>query len=191
MKESHFRFWSRYSRQYLYFPRDKSINSSLLTLFACVVLITVSVVPTFKAILNKHRLIKERESIIRKLSQKGKVIESLRITYNANLDKIVKLDALIPNNDGIPDLMEDLSIKSAKHGLELTYLSPKKTTRDKEMEFVLAADFAGNLQATLNFVKELEESERFIGVRSLNLGVLLDGSGIVRGELIVYSFNRN
>ncbi len=191
MKESQFRFWSRYSRQYLYFPRDKSINSSLMILFVSVVLITVSIAPTFKEILNKQRLIKDRENIVSKLNQKGKIIENLRNTYNVSLDKIVKLDALIPNNDEIPNLMEDLSIRSAKHGLELTFLSPKKTTHDKEHEFVLAVDFSGSLQNTLSFVKELEEGERFIGIKSLNLGVSSDGSGIVRGELAVYSFNRN
>lgn len=192
-EEKRFRFWSRYARSYLYEPRKKASGSVLLLIAILILLFAFGYYPTFNQISAKREVLKMQETTLKDAQSKIKYINTLKPAYEKTKANLDRLEKLMPSEDKVPDFLEYISIVASKHGYQVTFFSPSKATEKAQnsgmlTENLITINLEGNLQNVLPLIKEIESGERFVGVRYVNMGGGERGGGVIKMDLVVYSF---
>ena len=91
--------------------------------------------------------------------------------------------------------IEDTSITAALSGFQLEDVLPNqdKKSSASQTDFTqipLAIGLTGNLKALPDLITQLENSSRFIGIKSVNVLGKQDGTGKVTLNLVLFSAER-
>ncbi len=194
MKQPTFRFWSRYSRQYLYQPSSKVTTTSLVTICVFVFFVVFGVIPQVGEIRSRGNSKMERESTLSLANNYlGKIKKSQEILKEATAGPKI-LEGFIPSNDKLPDLLEGISVISSRNGFQLTFLSPRgDKTKSAEAVYGLKKSeitiiLEGDAKNLLSLVKDIEANQRYIGIKTIDLTNKSEGLSEVKLGINVYSF---
>ena len=122
---------------------------------------------------NKNAELQYETEYFSKLSDVSKNLEK----YKENLAKI---NSALPNNPGVPDLLNFLQKTSSQTGLVLKKIGPPSTASSKEkcageknwnpeiQETAFNIAVAGSYSAFKNFLSILEKSSRMIDIESIS-----------------------
>lgn len=188
MKRQTFRYWSRYSREYLYEPRKYASLTSLIVFILLVFLFLFGFRPTLDEINSKTDQINLRAEQLNSVELYLSNVNKIRPVYEQLIPKLPALDYAIPSDNNLATFLEQISIRAATVGIELTSLTPvEKAGQVGLKEIEIQAVFVGNLQNTLNLIKELEQNQRFIGIKRVSILEAQDTSdGTVSMTLVIY-----
>lgn len=191
MEGPKFRFWSRYSRQYLYEPKRGIATVSFVSSSAILLLFFFGIKPQYEVIKERLNLIHEREEATQIADLRLGNARNLEKAYEETTSSAEKLNEFIPDNDELSNFIENASIIATKNNLQLVYFAPMPIDKNKKgqlKELTVRATVEGNGANLLNFIKDLEGYERFIGVKTINFKNKSDGSGETTLDLVVYYF---
>lgn len=196
MAEQGVRFWSRYSREYLYEPSKKASVASLLILLYIALLLIFGVKPLFLEIQDKQSKIKEREAVKSITVGRLETVGKLRAVYQESEPFINTLNEYIPDTEELPTFLENLSNTAANNAFILTYFSPslEPQTDSKNPKTtdatIVSIYMEGEINNILNFIKDLEKNKRFIGINSVDIITNRQNPnepGVVKMELVIFS----
>ena len=191
--ESKFRFWDRYAKTYLDEPQTKASSATFVTFVLLVILYFFGISPIWKSINEKKENIKIRQTVFSQTEKRLNYLESIEPLYEKNKYQFEKLNKLLPEGANIPDFLQYLSVTSATHGFQISYLSPSINTvgvvdSEGAVATSLLVNLDGRLENVLPLIRALENSERFISIKYVSISNIDGGIGRVRMEILIYSF---
>lgn len=191
--ESKFRFWDRYAKTYLDEPQTKASSATFVTFVVLVILYFFGINPIWNSINEKKQNIKTKQVVFSQTEKRLKYLDSIEPLYEKNKYQFEKLGKLLPKDANIPDFLQYLSVTSATHGFQISYLSPSINSIDAVSgEGVTATSLIvnldGRLENVLPLIRALENSERLISIKYVSIGNIDGGIGRVRMEILIYSF---
>ena len=105
-----------------------------------------------------------------------------------------KLDVYIPDGNNLPDFLQAVSLIAANRGLELTTFTPSRdlgsqASEGRLRELEVQVETSGNLENLLSLVRDIEDNQRFVGIRDLKIQSGEEGSGEINLSLVIYYLN--
>ncbi|MEK7595588.1 MAG: type 4a pilus biogenesis protein PilO [Patescibacteria group bacterium] len=170
MKDQGVRFWSRYTREYLYEPAKKASLTTFLIGAYITSLYILGIGPLLKKIDVKKSMLSEREKTIALTDERLKNIKSLKPLYREAEQEVLELNESIPNNEGLSNFIENIFFTTSNNEFRIVYLSPNSILgEDNLITTNITLHLEGNPNNILKLVKDLEGSTRFIGIKSFNI----------------------
>ncbi len=190
MKLQKFRYWSRYSREYLYEPRKYASLASAVIVIVILALYFFGFKPILEEIGVKRDAITQRKQELQDINDYLGNIKSLKPILASSQVESKTLETLIPTNENMPDFLEHLSLLAATSGIQLDTLSPEKSKPLQSgllHETKLKVIFKGDVQKALALVKTIEQDPRFIGIKTLGVSEQSTyDEGLVDMTLVIY-----
>ncbi len=193
MKRQQFRYWSRYTREYLYEPRKYASMTSLIVVIVIILLYFFGFKPTLAEMNEKNANLVTRKAQLESINDYLGNIQSLKpLLQEASVNRN-KLKDSIPEDSRLPDFMEHLSYTAAVAGIQLDSLTPEPNLNKNGQyeETKLKVAFKGDVQNALKLVKALEEDTRFIGIKALSVSQeSTEDQGLVDMTLVIYYLSK-
>lgn len=192
--------YTKFGKYFKYFtkfydkrPEFKAFLEITLSTIAIIVFSLFAIKPTLTTVALLQKEVQSKTEIIKQMDSKLNNLNTARLVYEQNKDKIGKLNTVIPDKPNPQDITTQIEGLAAKHSVQLVGVSIEKVTlvgNDPEVTqttpkaFVLPentkgmafeTDFVSNYETIQNFLLNLENLRIPVIVDEISIKLNSDG----------------